>query len=320
MPAPCKAVGERDVPSVDPEQAARLVQAALHVEPRQLLRQSLTQSGNAVFQAILPDGKSAALRISPRPRTFAYTQHNLMALTQLGMPVQKVLAAGPTDAGGSFVILNWIAGKDLLYELPQLQPRQMAALARTVVDVQKRVGTLPQSKGFGWAPIARHAATPTWSAIFGPAPTAEEPPDPHAAPIDRLRSRLRGVRRSLEPYFATVRPICFLDDLTTKNAIIENGELRGIIDVDFVCYGDPLMSVGTTLASIATEVGEAGNLYADELVRCWDPSPQARRAIGFYAALWVVGLLVAADTAADASKVDALTLIADRMLGELESD
>lgn len=301
-------------------QAVALVQAALHTEPRSLARQSLTHSGNAVFRVVLADRETVVLRVSPRPRTFAYTQHNLSALAALGLPVQSVMAAGPTDAGGSFIILNWIPGRDLIYELPQMNAAQTAAVAGNVVDYQKRVGTLPMSKAFGWAPIGRSAATATWSAVFGPAASETESTHDNPAPLERLRGRLRALRRSVEPYFATIRPVCFLDDLTTKNILVEDGVLRGIIDVDFVCYGDPLMSVGTTLASIAAEVGDAGRHYGDELVRCWAPSAAGRRAIRFYAALWLVGFVSAAQTAGDTDRAAELAAIAQQMLAGAEQE
>jgi len=37
-----------------------------------------------------------------------------------------------------------------------------------------------------------------------------------------------------------VPAICFLDDLTTKNVIVQDGVLQGVVDFDHVCYGDPL--------------------------------------------------------------------------------
>jgi aminoglycoside phosphotransferase (APT) family kinase protein len=122
------------------------------------------------------------------------------------------------------------------------------------------------------------------------------------------------MRRLLEPYFADIRPVCFLDDLTIRNVLAKNGELRGIIDVDFACFGDPLLSVGTTLAEIVADVGEAGRFYGEELVRSWEPTPAGRQAIRFYTALWLVGMLSAAQSAGDRLRADLLTQAAEAML------
>lgn len=40
--------------------------------------------------------------------------------------------------------------------------------------------------------------------------------------------------------------MCFLDDTTTKNVLIDQGQLSGIVDVDTVCFGDPLLTPALT--------------------------------------------------------------------------
>jgi aminoglycoside phosphotransferase len=298
--------------------AAKLIESALGCTATAIVRQPLSQSGNAIFRVSLPARADVVLRVSSRPGAYAYTGRNLHRLRCLRLRVQSVLATGTTEGGGSFIVLNWLPGRDLLHELPSMTRSQMAHMAALVVDMQKRVGTLPAARGFGWAPIGESPAKRRWTDIFGvPAPEGESPGDEanHAPPsIERLRARLRRLRRSLEPYFAEVRPVCFLDDLTTRNVLAEKGELRGIIDVDFVCFGDPLLSVGTTLAELAADVGSEGRFYGEELVECWEPSTAGRKAIRFYAALWVVGMTSAARNAGDSARAEKLARVADGML------
>jgi aminoglycoside phosphotransferase (APT) family kinase protein len=272
-----------------------VAQTALKTGVVDVSRQTLTESGNAIFRVQLADGRAVAVRISPRRGMFGFTQHNLDALRRLGLPVPNVLASGATAAQGSFIILEWVPGQDLQYELASMSAQQMTRIAETVTDYQKRVASLPESKGFGWAPIRQHATTAQWTDIFG-LPSSEEPSD-HAPALEHVRARLRAIRRSVDPYFSSLRPICFLDDMTVKNVLVDHGDLQGIIDVDFVCYGDPLMTIGTTVAHIAADVGEAGRFYGEELIRCASPSRDAHRAIYFYSSLWMTGFLAAAEAA-----------------------
>ena len=65
------------------------------------------------------------------------------------------------------------------------------------------------------------------------------------------------------PELEAVRPRAFLDDTTTKNVIVERGRLSGIVDVDVVCYGDPLFTVALTRASLRSR-----DLPLD-YVECW---------------------------------------------------
>lgn len=310
------ASGDKDVEAhtdnVSDDEAAYLVHDALKVRPRAITRQTLTQSGNAIFRADLVDGRAVAVRVSRSRDTFAFTGHNLNALRQLGLPVSTVLAAGARAASGSFVILDWIAGRDLQFEFAHLSRPQATRIAETVNGWQQRVARLPESKGFGWAPIGGHASVERWTDLFG-TPSAATPANT-ASRLEHLRHRLRTVRRSLEAYFSTVRPTCFLDDLTTRNVIVESGQLRGLIDVDFVCYGDPLLAIGTTLAHIAADVGEAGRFYGEELVRCAATSQDERRAIHFYSALWVTAFLAAAEVTGRTTRADDLAVVADSLL------
>nr|WP_257032060.1 aminoglycoside phosphotransferase family protein [Paraburkholderia bryophila] len=129
-----------------------------------------------------------------------------------------------------------------------------------------------------------------------------------------LPSATRPCRASLEDYFDTLRPVCFLHDLTIKNVLVDDNELSGLIDFDSVCYGDPLLVLGTTLAHIDTLVGERGRRYAEALLRCWAPQGERRRATGFYASLWVIGFLAAAIEQGNAASVHFLTPVVDQLL------
>ncbi len=285
---------------------ASYLRAATPLAAQRIVRQSLTESGNDIFRVDLESGACVAVRVSPRPAAFRHTERNLAALRALGIPVPRFLADGPTDGGGAFVILEWLPGQDLIHALAGLSDNAALGIAQSVTDIQRRVGTLPESRGYGWAPIGHHATLLRWSEVFG-APAAPEPLAADAAPAERLRHRLREIRTTLEPYFASVRPLCFLDDLTTKNVIVAEDAVRGIIDVDFVCYGDPLMAVGTTLAQLAADAGDVGVVYGRALLDAWNPLGDARRAVHFYAALWALGFLSAAATAGDEARVANLT-------------
>lgn len=298
--------------AIGDDEVAALTQATLHSAPRVISRQTLTQSGNAVFRVQLADGRSVAVRMNRRNGAFDFTRHNLDVLRKLGLPVPQVLASGAVPQGGGFIMLEWVPGHDLQYELAQMSDTQMTRLAQTVTDYQRRVASLPQSNGFGWAPIGRHASSARWTDLFGV--PSNEVPATNAPALDHIRARLRAVRLAVEPYFATLRPICFLDDLTVKNVLVEHGALCGIIDVDLVCYGDPLMAIGTTLAHIAADVGRAGDFYGEELIRCAAPSRDALRAIHFYSALWTTGFLSAAEAAGQVSRAEALLPLADSAL------
>ncbi|WP_144140107.1 phosphotransferase family protein [Paraburkholderia sp. BCC1884] len=310
----------------DDASIAQCIGDVLGERPLRLERQMFTHSGNAVYRAHLAGERSLAVRVSPEAQTFLHTRSNLAMLRGLGLPVQTVLAQGATPAGGDFVVLDWLPGRDLFYVFGSLDASQTERIAQAVVASQCRVAQrLPVAGdgGFGWAAIGARAPHARWTEIFGePAPEALHAATlarADATPLERFRARLGLVRASLEAYFDTLRPVCFLDDLTIKNVLVEDGELRGLIDFDTVCYGDPLLVLGSTLAHIDTEVGVRGHPYAEALVRYWAPQGERLRATGFYASLWVIGLLSLAIEQGNATRVNSLSPVLDDLLRVAES-
>jgi aminoglycoside phosphotransferase (APT) family kinase protein len=270
-------------------------------------------------------GRSLAVRACPEAQTFLHTRSNLAVLHGLGLPVQTVLVQSALPAGGDFVVLDWLPGRDLFYVFGSLDARQAKRIAETVVTFQCRVAQrLPAAAhgGFGWAAIGARAPHARWTDVFGePAPAALHVATlarTDATPLERFRARLGLVRASIEDYFDTLLPVCFLDDLTIKNVLVDGGELSGLIDFDMVCYGDPLLVLGATLAHIHTEVGERGQPYAEALLRCWSPQGERMRATGFYASLWVIGFLSLAIEQGNAARVRLLTPVLDHLLSVAE--
>jgi len=316
-------MGERD--GNDEAAIARCVAQALGEQPQGLERQVLAHSGNAVYRARMAGGRSLAVRVSPQAQTFSHTRSNLATLRGLGLPVQAVLAQGVTPSGGEFVVLDWLPGRDIYYAFSTLSDTQSERIAEAVTAFQRRVTErlpAPPEGGFGWAAIGERAPQARWTEIFGaPIPQAqlaEMLARVDATPLERFRARLGLARASLEDYFDTLRPVCFLDDLTIKNVLVDNGELSGLIDLDTVCYGDPLLVLGATLAHIDSEVGEHGRAYARALLHHWSPEGVQRRATGFYACLWIIGFLTLALEQGNAARVRWLVPILNQFLNVAE--
>ncbi len=294
-------------------QALDLARQILGEEPLSAIREPLGRSGNGVFTLALANGHAAILRVSPRPQTFASTPQNFAILRQLGFPVPAVLAHGIIPSGGSYILLERLPGRDIVDELPGLSRAQTTQIAADVVKFARRLAQYKPGTGFGWAAIGRGGKLPHWTCVFGDnsGSACDEIPPPPAR-----SARLIQARATLENYFTRVTPLCFLDDLTIRNLLISSGRISGIIDVDFVCYGDPLLAVGTTLAEIVRDVGEPGLFYGEDLVRLWQPDPDQQRAIKFYAALFASGFLNGAGPALKDFQSQQLASAADKWLAE----
>lgn len=252
------------------------------------LRRMTFGHNSLTYDVTLPD-HSVMLRTNPDAEVFRGTARNLQVLGGLGLPVPRLVAIDLSQQRYPFayMILEKIPGRDLRYELPAMTRPQMSRVAEQVVDFQRRVAKLPEGSGFGYVSVGEAGPFASWLALVQYETVAGGVvQDPELAD---LAARLRGLAMAQYlPYFEQVRPVCFLDDLTVKNVIVQDGELQGVVDFDVVCYGDPLFTVALTATGVASDVGERGQFYVEELYRLWGLNPFQRQVVALYAALFAV--------------------------------
>ena len=211
-------------------------------------------------------------------------------LRPLGVPLPEVLGhdlAGPLP----YVVLERLPGDDLGLVHDGLSRQQRRALAGSVVAVQRLVHSLGPVTGYGYS--ADPAARPPrerWSDVIGDdlrrsggrlADGPERVRDLHA----RVVARAAELRQVLDATPATP----FLDDLTTKNVLVADGRLRGVVDVDVVCFGDPLWTPALTRVSLVA-AGRPTD-YVDAWLELLAPDADARTAFDLYTAVFCLGLL-----------------------------
>lgn len=253
-------------------QVTVLVAEVLGVQPSATIFQSFGHN-SVTYEAVLP-GRSVMVRMNADASVFAATERNIAVLKELGLPVPVVLASNLSQTRYlfSYIILDKIPGRDLRYELAGMTGTQMTRLAEQIVGYQRRVLTLPLGTGYGYVGIGETGPYSSW--------------------LELVRSEVEPVPVSrFESYFQQVRPVCFLDDITVKNVIVQNGELQGLIDFDCVCYGDPLYWLALTAVGVVSDVGAAGQFYGEELKRLWGLTPQQEQVLAFYCALMAQGFV-----------------------------
>lgn len=221
---------------------------------------------NTVFAVTFSSNQRVILRLHSRTDGFAGTVRTIETLKVLGLPVPEVIAHGHRpDIDASWLVLNWTPGRELRWVVAEMTWEQQTRVAEQVVGFQRQVATLPPGTGFGYVPPSTRGTHKTWRELLATHPRLTE------APAD------------LQAYLKTVKPTPFLDDITGKNVLIENGELTGLIDLDYVCYGDPLYWLALTHVGLICDT--AGEFYATELIRLWNPSALERRVLAFYSVL-----------------------------------
>ena len=240
-----------------------------------------------------PVDATVIVRTNSFPHIYAGTLANLDALHGLGLPVPSVLHSDLTYSSYPFayVITDAFPGRDLGFELAGMTATQMTRLAEQIVGFERQVSRLPLGSGYGFKPIGAAGGHGRWidavradrSLILAPGDVAGD------LGVDRdFADLIADVRRALDRSSARleeIEPICFLDDLTTKNVIVHGGVLQGVVDFDVVCYGDPMYWLALTQVAILSDVGQPGQFYVDELIRLWAPSAFEMANFALYSAL-----------------------------------
>jgi aminoglycoside phosphotransferase (APT) family kinase protein len=237
------------------------------------------------------DAETVIVRTNGDAGVFAATSQNIGVLRRLDIPAPEVLAVDLTCSRYPFayILLKAIPGVDLVFALPDMSQGQQAQVARQVIDFERRTASLPEGRGYGYAGIGEMAPHATWrdAIAFGAFSHGYSPRTIDGALVGRVEKALHSARA----YLDQVRPTCFLDDLTTKNVIVEEGALRGVVDFDVVCYGDPLFQVGLTQTAIGFDLPEKCMTYVEHLCTAADLKPDQRRMVDLYAALCGVDFL-----------------------------
>jgi aminoglycoside phosphotransferase (APT) family kinase protein len=275
---------------MDTRNVEKIVREVFGVEPLKLERMTVGRI-NIVYDVTLLD-REVIVRINENPFVLKGTSRNIFILRELGLPVPKVIMEDLTKERYPFhyMILEKIPGRDLRFELGSMTKNQLTKLAETIVSFQQKVAQLPLGSGYGWVPINDQGEFKQWTNIIrrdlqnGLSNVQNEL---SASEVERIAQELER----LAPYFDNIRPVCFLDDLTTKNVIMLNGELQGIVDLDCVCYGDPLYMIALTQTAIVADVHETDLFYIEELCRIWGLNDEQRKIVDYYSLIFAMNFL-----------------------------
>jgi aminoglycoside phosphotransferase (APT) family kinase protein len=272
-----------------------------------------------VFDVVLESGRGMVVRIGlPSARgAFEGAEYWSRTLRPLGVPLPALLQAGD-HAGMPYVILERLPGTDLALVYRTLTTQQKRTLAERIVGIQRAVGTLREGSGFGY--VARQSGPFPHSTWLGVVQSS----------LDRSRRRIARagvfdpgvvvrVERALAAhtsYLNAVRPRPFLDDTTTKNVIID-ASLSGIVDVDVVCFGDPLFTLALTRTALLNAVENPD--YVTHWCDCLESTDEQRAALSLYTAVFCLDFM--GEVGERFNRTDTITVDAEgalRLLGMLE--
>jgi len=157
------------------------------------------------------------------------------------------------------MVVEAFKGRDARWEVSEMSFGEVEALAKRIVDFQliARDNIKGVAGRFGWGTINGGGGFDSWWDVLQ---TFFDPSDisiSTAASSERTRelsTRTVSKLLALRPKFDSVLPLCFLDDLTTKNVIVSEGKLTGVVDFDGVCFGDARLWLALTIVAFTSDV------------------------------------------------------------------
>lgn len=272
------------------ENEAKQIFKSFYQDDVEQIERLTTGQVHFVFK-VASNKQTCVVRIAKDGKTLKGALYCSEKLKPLGLPTANIFHAD-LEARYPYLILEYIQGKDLGVVYSTLTEGQRKELAQQIVSIQNLVHTLPEGIGYGWSFGNGIYPYRSWiELIYDDLEKSKEKINKAKIADDTIVDIVKKKLAPYDSYFSGVRSIPFLDDTTVKNVLIDNGSLAGIVDVDCICYGDPLFTPALTKMGILSDTPKENtdyiNYWCDEL----QLSPFQRTIIDVYTTIFCVGFI-----------------------------
>ncbi len=233
--------------------------------------------GNYVCIAEYPCEKYV-VRCSEERNAYDFARTWLPKLSEAGVPVPHVIADGFAEC--EYIVLSYIEGKDVGEVYHLLSTEQKRRIAARVAEIQRCAAQINAEVNDVWR----------WNSfVEDMLDRAEQRISANGYFDSRKVDILRSEMQVLSAYFDSVRPVTYLDDISTKNLLVHNGDVSGVIDVDWIEAGDRLTFVAMTYVALLNM--ELDTDYVDYLLTELDTDRSGMLAFRFYALMYCVDFM-----------------------------
>lgn len=255
-------------------------------KPTEIIRNTVGLAGY-VYTVVFNDTKYV-IKISDDKNLIIGSTYWLNKVKDLDIPTPCVIAENLVNAPYYFV-MSFIPGKDLGLVYSSLLKSEKKIIAKKIIGFQKEIKKLPMAKGFGSLNSYEDSENICFSweeSLLNDINRAEEAIINNGIFSVEYVLKLKKIVPYFKEYFNSIKPEPFLDDITTKNVLIHEGKLSGIIDLDWISFGDEVLFLG--LVTMALLSMKADIDYADYLKDEMKLNEKQERALKFYVLMFCV--------------------------------
>lgn len=214
-------------------------------------------------------------------------------LIPLGVPLAEFIK---TDLEGRYspfpaLLMKRLSGDDLVNVYPKLTDADKRDLAKEIIKIQALASKMPEGPGYGITDSYEHAHEfKTWYEfliqrlhLFKDHVTANKVFDP-----DKI-SKVISIAENMNEELSSTPATPFLWDASERNVLVHNGIITGIVDVDELCFGDPLFVIALTSASL--ELEGLDTVYTDYWAELLHLDANAQQRLAFYRLFYTVAFM-----------------------------
>lgn len=211
-------------------------------------------------------------------------------LIPLGIPLAKFIQSDLDGKHSQFpaLLMMRLPGDDLCNVYSSLTSSDKENLAKEMVKIQSATNTLPDGLSYGivasyeqvsddksWYDFLMNRLQFFMKIIKG-----------NAIFDENLVTEVISIAKTIEEELHAIAARPFLWDASERNVIIHNGKISGIVDVDDMCFGDPLFVLALTYTALENEGHDT--LYTDYWAEALRLDKNAQRRLAFYRLFYAV--------------------------------
>ena len=219
--------------------------------------------------------------------TAIYWQNKLLPL---GIPLAKFINSDLDGQHSLFpsLLMHRLAGNDLCNIYSELTDSDKRNLAQEMIKIQALTNGLPDGKGYGITPSYEQiTADNSWyDFLMNRLGLFKDIIRKNGIYDERNADKVIALGKKMEHEFRAIPARPFLWDASERNVIVNQGKITGIVDVDDMCFGDPLLVIALT--SIALEVDGHDTLYTDYWAEGLQLDAKAQQRLHFYRLFYTV--------------------------------